>query len=100
MSGLVVDEKRLMGWIAAFGKIGALPGGGVCRLALSDADKEARDLLVDRMRGLDLAVSIDMIGNIWGVRSGAERVAVRSEDIEAAVHILARFLLEPTAGGA
>jgi beta-ureidopropionase / N-carbamoyl-L-amino-acid hydrolase len=73
MSGLAVDEKRLMGWIAAFGKIGALPGGGVCRLALSDADREGRDLLVDRMRALDLAVSIDMIGNIWGVRQGAER---------------------------
>jgi beta-ureidopropionase / N-carbamoyl-L-amino-acid hydrolase len=73
MSGLAVDEKRLMGWIAGFGKIGALPGGGVCRLALSDADREGRDLLVDRMRALDLAVSIDMIGNIWGVRQGAER---------------------------
>ncbi len=73
MSALAVDEQRLMKWIAAFGKIGALPGGGVCRLALSDADKEGRDLLVERMRALDLAVSIDMIGNIWRVRQGAER---------------------------
>lgn len=75
MSDLVVDEQRLMGWLQAFGKVGALPGGGVCRLALSDADKAARDLLVNRMKGLDLAVSIDAIGNIWGVRAGAERGA-------------------------
>ena len=75
MSALTVDEQRLMGWIEAFGKIGGLPGGGVCRLALSDADKAARDLLVDRMRSLDLAISIDAIGNIWGVRASRERGA-------------------------
>jgi beta-ureidopropionase / N-carbamoyl-L-amino-acid hydrolase len=72
---LMVDEQRLMGWIAGFGKIGALPGGGVCRLALSDEDKAGRDLLVDRMRALDLTVSIDAIGNIWGVRAGEARTA-------------------------
>jgi N-carbamoyl-L-amino-acid hydrolase len=71
MNGLAVDRERLMGWIETFGRIGALPCGGVCRLALSDADKAARDLLVKRMRALDLRVSIDAIGNIWGLRPGA-----------------------------
>jgi beta-ureidopropionase / N-carbamoyl-L-amino-acid hydrolase len=55
-----------------FGEIGALPGGGVCRLALTDADKAARDHLVAEMRRLDLTVTIDRIGNIWGTRPGSE----------------------------
>jgi beta-ureidopropionase / N-carbamoyl-L-amino-acid hydrolase len=75
VSELEVNSARLTGWIERFGRIGALPGGGVCRLALSEEDKEARDLLVERMRALGLEVSIDAIGNIWGVRAGQEQAA-------------------------
>jgi N-carbamoyl-L-amino-acid hydrolase len=58
--------------IHRLGEVGALPGGGVCRLALTDEDKQGRDLLVTWMRDLGLDVSIDVIGNIWGVRSGTQ----------------------------
>ena len=67
---LDVSEQRLMGRIAALGEIGALDGGGVCRLALTDADKAGRDWLVAEMKGLGLDIRIDAIGNIWGVRAG------------------------------
>jgi len=65
-----IDLARLLGRLDQFNRIGALPGGGVCRLALTDEDRAGRDLLVRWMRDLGLAVTIDAIGNIIGVRGG------------------------------
>src|SRR5262249_59139935 len=70
-----IDLDRLLGRLDAFKRIGALPGGGNCRLALSDEDRAGRDLLVRWMRDLGLAVTVDAIGNIIGVRRGREDVA-------------------------
>jgi beta-ureidopropionase / N-carbamoyl-L-amino-acid hydrolase len=67
-----INPARLMTGLRRFGEFGALPGGGVCRLALTDTDKAARDHLVAEMRRLDLTVTIDRIGNIWGTRPGSE----------------------------
>ena len=61
-----------MGWIAALAQVGAIEGGGVNRLALSDEDRQGRDLVVALMRRLGLEVSIDKIGNVIGVRAGTE----------------------------
>jgi len=72
MKELRINGRRLQEQIAALGRIGALPGGGVCRLAFSPADKEARDRIEDRMRHLGLEVHIDRIGNIAGVRRGEQ----------------------------
>jgi N-carbamoyl-L-amino-acid hydrolase len=59
-----------MGRIFELGQIGALEGGGVSRLALTDVDKEARDKVVAWMRELGLTIHIDGIGNIVGIRAG------------------------------
>ena len=67
-----VDRDRLLGRLDTFNRIGALPGGGNCRLALSDDDRAGRDLLVRWMHDLGLGVTIDAIGNIIGVRAGRE----------------------------
>ena len=67
-----IDLDRLLGRLEAFNRIGALPGGGNCRLALSDEDRAGRDLLVRWMRELGLTVTVDAIGNIFGVRAGRE----------------------------
>lgn len=53
--------------------IGAIDGGGCARLALTDADKAGRDLVVEWMKDLNLEISIDVVGNvvgIWNVGSG------------------------------
>ncbi len=71
MNNLRIDIDRLMRRIRALGEIGALEGGGVCRLALSDEDKAGRDLVVRWMRELGLDVTVDRIGNVIGVRAGA-----------------------------
>lgn len=67
---LSVNPDRLLDSLQDLGKIGALQDGGVCRLALTDEDKAGRDWLVARMRELELDVSIDAIGNIFGVYAG------------------------------
>ncbi len=51
-------------------KIGATPGGGVQRLTLTDEDKQARDLFVNWLKELNLEVTIDEMGNIFGQRPG------------------------------
>jgi N-carbamoyl-L-amino-acid hydrolase len=46
MNNLRVDGSRLWDSLMEMARIGATPKGGVCRLALSDLDKQGRDLLV------------------------------------------------------
>ena len=70
VSSCEIDPKRLLARIEALGKIGALHGGGVSRLALTHSDKLGRDHIVAEMRALGLNVAIDPIGNIFGVRAG------------------------------
>ena len=77
-----IDLDRLLGRLETFNRIGALPGGGNCRLALSDEDRAGRDLLVRWMRELGLAVTVDAIGNIIGVRGG--RRGRRARDVRLA----------------
>ena len=51
-------------------KIGATDKGGVCRLALTDVDKAARDLFVKWCEQAGCTVTIDRMGNIFGRREG------------------------------
>jgi len=69
---LRVDGKRLQSTLEEMAKIGATPNGGVQRLALSDEDKQARDLFVKWLKELDLDVRIDEMGNIFGTREGKD----------------------------
>lgn len=66
-----MDGRRLEESLRAMGRVGASPSGGVTRLALSDADREARGLLVSWCRGEGLDVGVDAVGNIFAVRGGA-----------------------------
>jgi N-carbamoyl-L-amino-acid hydrolase len=67
---LRVDGARLSARLDQLAEMGALAGGGVCRLALSETDKAGRDLVVRWMRELGLAVAIDAIGNVVATRDG------------------------------
>ena len=58
--------------IQTLGQVGALEGGGVCRLALTDQDRDGRNLVLGWMRELGLATRVDKIGNVVGIRQGAE----------------------------
>lgn len=70
LSSLRIDPARLVARIERLGSIGALEGGGVCRLALTPSEKLGRDHLVAEMTALGLEVAIDAIGNVFGTRKG------------------------------
>lgn len=64
------DGARLLARLAALAEIGRGETGACCRLALTDDDRRGRDLVVGWMRELGLQVSIDPIGNVFGLRRG------------------------------
>jgi N-carbamoyl-L-amino-acid hydrolase len=71
-----IDGDRLWSRIVALGEIGAVtgPGGelGCARLALTEADRQGRDLVTSWMRDLGLTVIVDAIGNVIGTRAGVD----------------------------
>lgn len=73
---LRIDIDRLLARIAALGEIGRVDGPngewGNARLALTDADRAGRELVVGWMTDLGLAVSIDAIGNVFATRAGTD----------------------------
>ena len=70
MSTPQINGQRLLDSLQALGQIGALPGGGVNRLALTEADGQGRDWTVARMRELGMRVEVDAIGNIFATLPG------------------------------
>ena len=53
-------------------KIGATPKGGVCRLALTDLDRQARDLFVRWCKEAGCSITVDKMGNIFARRPGKD----------------------------
>jgi beta-ureidopropionase / N-carbamoyl-L-amino-acid hydrolase len=72
MESLRINGERLWQSLMELAKIGATPKGGVCRLALTDLDREGRDLVVGWCKEAGLSVSIDGIGNIFARRAGRD----------------------------
>jgi len=70
IKNLRINGKRLQQSLEEMAKIGATPNGGVQRLTLTDEDKTARDLFVQWLREIELEVTIDEMGNIFGRRPG------------------------------
>jgi len=74
MQGNSISQDRLLARLDELATIGPIDGGGSCRLALTDADRDGRDLVVTWMKDLGLDVIVDGVGNItgtWNVGSGA-----------------------------
>lgn len=65
-----IDGGRLWNSLMEMAKIGATDKGGVCRLALTDVDKAARDLFVKWCKEAGCTITIDKMGNIFGRREG------------------------------
>ena len=67
---LVVNGDRLWTSLMELARIGGTPKGGVCRLALTDLDKEGRDLVVSWAKAAGMSVVVDKIGNVFMRRAG------------------------------
>ena len=69
---LQVNGDRLWDRLMMLAKIGATDKGGVCRLALSDLDRQARDLFRHWAHELGCTVRTDAIGNLFAHRAGSD----------------------------
>ncbi len=74
LDALRVDGTRLWARLEALGELGAVhgPNGerGNARLALTDEDRDGRDLVMSWMHDLGLSVVIDAVGNVIATRAG------------------------------
>src|SRR5262249_34318598 len=68
----VLRPARL--WSTGLGSGGVCPGkaGGLRRVALTDADKEMRDLFVTWCTEASCTVTVDRVGNIFARRPGTD----------------------------
>lgn len=69
-AALRIDGKRLWGSLMELAAIGATAKGGVCRLALTELDRQGRDLVTRWAREAGMTVTIDKIGNGFMRRPG------------------------------
>jgi len=70
LSPLRINGQRLWDSLMTLAQIGATPKGGVCRLTLTDLDKQGRDLVIQWAVGAGMSVVIDKIGNVFMRRAG------------------------------
>ncbi|QVQ27352.1 Zn-dependent hydrolase [Achromobacter deleyi] len=70
LADLRVDGARLWQSLMDLARIGATEKGGVCRLALTDLDRQGRDLFVSWVEDAGCEVRVDAIGNIFARRPG------------------------------
>ncbi|MGX5663322.1 Zn-dependent hydrolase [Diaphorobacter nitroreducens] len=71
-TALRIDGARLWQSLMDLARIGGTPKGGVCRIALTDLDRQGRDLFVQWAREAGCSIRIDAIGNIFARRAGAD----------------------------
>ncbi|MGH6952782.1 MAG: M20/M25/M40 family metallo-hydrolase, partial [Alphaproteobacteria bacterium] len=69
---LEINGERLWATLGRSGEIGRGRPGGLCRLPLTDSDREMRDQFVAWCRDAGCAVSVDGVGNIFARRPGAD----------------------------
>jgi len=67
-----VDGDRLWESLMEMARIGATRGGGVGRIALTELDRQARDLFVSWCEDAGCRVRIDRMGNIIARREGSD----------------------------
>lgn len=67
-----VKGERLWQSLMELARIGATPKGGVCRLALTDLDRQGRDLVIGWAREADMSITVDQIGNVFMRRPGRD----------------------------
>ena len=71
-----IDSGRLLTRLDELGEIGALPTGGVTRLAFDECDTQARLLVARWLQDAGLTITYDKLGSIFGTMHGASNEVV------------------------
>jgi N-carbamoyl-L-amino-acid hydrolase len=74
MRNLAIDPERLWNEIHETAAIGGTAKGGVCRLTLSDLDRQVRDWFRARAETLGCRVTVDDMGAMFARRAGTADV--------------------------
>jgi N-carbamoyl-L-amino-acid hydrolase len=69
---LAIDGERLWASIMETARIGATPKGGICRLTLTDLDRQVRDWFRAACIDAGCSVTIDAMGNMFARRPGRD----------------------------
>jgi beta-ureidopropionase / N-carbamoyl-L-amino-acid hydrolase len=70
MQNLSIDPQRLWDSLMETARVGGTAKGGICRLTLTDLDRQIRDWFVATVEGLGCTVTIDEVGNMFALRPG------------------------------
>ena len=70
IADLRINGERLWASLMELAQIGATEKGGVCRLALTELDKQGRDLVIGWAKQAGMTVTVDKIGNAFMRRAG------------------------------
>ena len=70
MTLLQIDAQRLWDSLMETAQVGATAKGGICRLTLTDFDRQVRDWLKAQCAALGCAVTVDEVGNMFARRPG------------------------------
>src|SRR5579872_5711835 len=70
MRNLAINAERLWGEIMETAAIGGTPKGGICRLTLTDLDRQVRDWFKARVEALGCTVTVDDMGAMFARRAG------------------------------
>jgi beta-ureidopropionase / N-carbamoyl-L-amino-acid hydrolase len=70
MQNLQIDPQRLWDMLMDTARIGATAKGGICRLTLTDLDRQVRDWFKSQCEALGCTVSVDEVGNMFALRPG------------------------------
>ena len=69
-TNLRIDPERLWGDLMETAKIGGTAKGGICRLTLTDLDRQVRDWFKTAVESLGCTVTIDDMGAMFARRAG------------------------------
>src|SRR6266568_2926845 len=70
MTNLRIDAERLWGELMETSAIGGTQKGGICRLTLTDLDRQVRDWFKARAQALGCTVTVDDMGVMFARRPG------------------------------
>ena len=70
LQNLTIDGRRLWDTLMETAKIGGTAKGGICRLTLTDLDRQVRDWFKAQCEAVGCTVTIDDMGNMFARRPG------------------------------
>jgi beta-ureidopropionase / N-carbamoyl-L-amino-acid hydrolase len=70
MQNLQINPQRLWDTLMETAQIGATAKGGICRLTLTDLDRQVRDWFKAQCEPLGCTIAVDEVGNMFARRPG------------------------------